>query len=201
MTATTTVAITGDATGISANAGPLDMTAVRAGKPVWAGAAGLRPYRTLHVVDLEWLANAGGVPTIGREDQAWPPDRLLRWAWADYVRTVGIQRGDHALLGMRSGRCGDLADLLTTSGAQLRVASHASGVHAELAESVDVRHAARRFAWLVIPSGSDRLGALAADGIACGMRVWHVGYASPAASPAGTPSIRWTRLLRVRAAA
>jgi hypothetical protein len=166
-----------------------------------ASAGGRRPFRSLHVIDLEWLAAAHGVSAAGRDGRAWPPDRLLRRAWAEYVQAVGIQRGDHVMLGMRSGRCGQLADLLTISGTQLRVAPDSCGVHAELAASVDVRHAARRFDWLVIAGGCDELAALAAEGLACGMRVWHVGCTSPATAALGTPRIRRTRLLRVDTAA
>jgi hypothetical protein len=163
-------------------------------------ARGARPYRSLHVIDLELLAHAIDAPASGRRVRAWPPERLLRQAWAEYARAVGIQRGDHALVGLRSGRCGGLADMLAASGAQLRVASDARGVRAELAASVDVRHAARRFDCLVIAGWSEELAVLAAEGIASGLRVWHVGGASPTPA-AGSPRIRWARLLRVSTAA
>jgi hypothetical protein len=165
-----------------------------------AAAGERRPYRSLHVIDLESLAGAVDAPASGRRVRAWPPDWLLRQAWAEYAREVGIQRGDHALLGLRSGRCGRLTDLLATSGAQLRVASDARAVRAELARSVDVGHAARRFDWLVIAGGSEELAAVAAEGLARGLRVWHVGGTNPV-SAAGAPRIRWARLLRVRTAA
>lgn len=160
---------------------------------------GGRPYRSLHVVDLELLADAVDASAGGRHLRAWPPDRLLRQAWAEYAREVVIQRGDHVLVGLQSGRCGPVADLLATSGVQLRVAPDASGVGAELAGSVDVGHAARRFDWLVIAGWCEELAALAADGLASGMRVWYVGGTNPAPA-AGAPRIRWARLLRVRRA-
>ena len=163
-------------------------------------AGGWRPYRSLHVIDLESLADAVDASGTGRRVRAWAPDRLLRQAWAEYAQEVGIQRGDHALVGLRSGRCGRLADLLAASGAQLRVAPDARGVRAELAGSVDVRHAARRFDCLVIAGGCQEFAVLAAEALASGMRVWHVGGSSPA-SATGVPRIRWARLLRVRTAA
>jgi hypothetical protein len=166
-----------------------------------AAAGGRRPYRSLHVIDLESLAAAIDASAAGRRVRAWPPDRLLRQAWAEYAQEVGVQRGDHALVGLRSGRCGRLADLLAASGAQLRVAPNARGVCAELAGSVDVGHAARRFDCLVIAGACEELAVLAAEGLTSGMRVWHVGGTSPAALSAGVPRIRWARLLRVRAAA
>lgn len=166
-----------------------------------ASTGGWRPYRSLHVIDLEALASSSDPLATGRCGRAWPPDRLLRQAWADYARDVGIQRGDHALLGLRSGRCGRLADLLAASGAQLRVAPDARGVRAELAASVNAGHAAQRFDWLVIAGGCEELAALAAEGLASGMRVWHVGGTSAAAPTAGAPRIRWARLLHVRTAA
>jgi len=168
------------------------MTALVAPGPGGGDSAqGGRPCRSLHVIDLESLADAGDASAASRGGRTWPPDRLLRRAWTEYVQEVGIQRGDHALLGLRSGRCGRLADLLATSGAQLRVARDACGVRAELAGSVDVRHAARRFDWLVIAGGCEELATLAAAGRGAGMRVWRVSGPSPAVPALGGPGIRW----------
>jgi hypothetical protein len=181
-----------------AGAGVAPLTPRGLGRPA---AGSWRPYRSLHVIDLESLADAVDAAAAGQRVRAWPPDRLLRQAWAEYAREVGIQPGDHALVGLRSGRCGRLADLLAASGAQLRIAPDARGLHAELAGSVDVGHAARRFDRLVIAGGCEELAALAAEGLASGMQVWHVGATGPAALAAGAPRIRWARLLRVRTAA
>lgn len=151
------------------------------------GAESWRPYRTQHVIDLEWLAGAGGRPAAGGR-QAWPSDELLRRTWMAYLQTIGIQHGDHALLGLRSGRCGRMADLLVASRVQLRVAPRVRGIPAALAESVDVRHAARRFDCLVVVGGASELAALAAGGRAAGLRVWQVGGPGPLVSGTGRPA-------------
>lgn len=140
--------------------------------------------RCLHLIDLESLAGleslvGAGAPDAATGGRGEPPEQSLRLAWASYRQVIGIQRGDHAMLGVRSAVAGCLSDLFVDCGAQLRVGARPDGVRAALLDSVDVAHAARRFHWLVIAGGHEQFAGLAAAARASGMRVWLVGGPAP----------------------
>jgi hypothetical protein len=177
------------------------MIAAAAREPAKASVGCWRPYRSLHVIDLESLAGASSAPASSSGGSPCAPEELLRQAWAAYRHAIGIQRGDHAMLGLRADSCGRLADLLAVSGAQLRVAPDVCGVRTALAESVDVSHAARRFDWLVIAGGGEELAGLATAGRASGMPVWLVTGASSLVPELDVLRMRRSRLLLGCAAA
>jgi hypothetical protein len=136
--------------------------------------------RCLHIIDLESLAGAGHAPASGPRGR---PDRLLRVAWVAYQQAIGIQRGDHAVVGLRSRQCGRLSDLLAGGGVQLRASADPAGVRAALAEYVDAAHDARRFDWLVIAGGHPDFAKVAGRARACGMQVWLVGHGAQLPPP------------------
>lgn len=139
--------------------------------------------RCLHVIDLESLAGADCGPASRAGGPRGRPDQLLRAAWAAYQRAIGIQRGDHAVVGLRSRQCGRLSDLLAGGGAQLRVSADPAGVRAALTEYVDAAHDARRFDWLVIAGGHPDFAKVAGRARASGMQVWLVGHGAQLPPP------------------
>ena len=178
------------------------MTAPMAPGELRAASSGYwRRDRCLHVIDLESLAGAGDAPASGSRGREWPPDGSLRLALAAYRGVIGIQPGDHALLGLRSARCGRLSDLLASSGTQLRVAGDADGVRAALTDSIDVAHAARRFGWLVIAGGHEGFAGMASAALESGMRIWLVGGSGPFAPMTAAMCDRRPRPQTLRAAA
>jgi hypothetical protein len=149
--------------------------------------------RCLHVIDLESLVSTSFAPAVETCGLSGPPEQLLRLAWAAYRQAIGIQRGDHAVLGLRSALFGALGDLFVNCGAQLRVGTESGGVRRALLDSVDVAHAAQRFDWLVIASGHEQFAELAGAAQASGMCVWLVGGNAPFA-----PALAATRAQRSR---
>jgi hypothetical protein len=139
--------------------------------------------RCLHIIDLESLAGAHHAPASPAGGPRGRPDRLLRVAWAAYQQAIGIQRGDHAVVGLRSRQCGRLSDLFAGGGAQLRVSADPAGVRAALAEYVDTAHDARRFDWLVIAGGHPDFATVAGRARASGMQVWLVGHGAQLPPP------------------
>ena len=157
--------------------------------------------RCLHLIDLESLAGAGNAPTCKAGRLAAPSDQLVRLTWASYGHAIGIQRGDHAMVGLRAARCGRLSDLLANCDARLRVARDPADVRAALLDSIDIAHAARRFDWLVIAGGDEAFAGLASAARSSGMRIWLVGGITPFAPTLAALRVRQSRLQPRRAAA
>jgi hypothetical protein len=182
------------------------MTATVSPEPRAATAGYWGRARCLHVIDLESLVRADGAPPAAAGRLGSPPEPLLRLAWSAYRQVIGIQRGDHAVLGLRSALFADLSDVFVHCNAQLRVAAGPAGVRSALLDAVDVAHAARRFDWLVIAGGHREFAELASAARTSGMRVWLVGGAAPfppalAAMRARRSRLHLSRLQPSRAAA
>lgn len=176
------------------------MTATALREPQSAGAAYWGRPRCLHVIDLEALIGVSPSPTpAGRAGE--PPGQSLRLAWAWYRQAIGIQCGDHAVLGLRSALFGDLSDLLATCGAQLRAGGRPDSVRTALLEAVDVEHAARRYDCVVIAGGHEQFAGLAGAARAAGLRVWLVGGAAPFAPSLAAMPAQQSRLRPARVAA
>jgi hypothetical protein len=157
--------------------------------------------RCLHIIDLETLAGTRYAPASEAHYPQCPPDQLLRLTLASYRDAIGIQRGDHAMVGLRSTRCGSLSDVLAHCGAQLRVASDPAGVRAALLDSADIAHAARRFDCLVVAGVHEEFTKLAISGHVLGMRIWLVGGLAPFAPGLSEVTALRSRLQLCRAAA
>jgi hypothetical protein len=177
------------------------MTAAASPQPRAASAGYWGRARCLHVIDLESLVGTDFAPAAATGGLGEPAEQVLRLAWAAYQQAIGIQRGDHAMLGLRSALFGGLSDLFVGCGAQLRVGVGPDGVRAALLHSVDVAHAARRFDWLVIAGGHEQFAELASAARTSGMRVWLVGGTAPFAPALAAMRVQRSRLQLSRAAA
>jgi hypothetical protein len=134
--------------------------------------------RCLHLIDLESLAGGLSASASTRDaigDRGAMARASLRLAWASYRRAIGIQRGDHAFLGLRAALFGEFGDLFVSGGAQLRVGAGPGRVRSALLQAVDVPHDAQRFDWLVIAAAHEQFAGLADEAREAGMRVWLVG--------------------------
>lgn len=119
--------------------------------------------RRIHLIDLENLV--GGTAGINSTD--------CTGILGLYQAHIGIQAGDHAVLGVgpRLGRLLVGADLHNF---QLRVGRGIDGADRALLDSIDIKFAANRFDKLVIASGDHIFSPLADRARQLGMQVWQV---------------------------